>query len=195
MNAEELNRLIEKYYNGISTEEEEKVLRDHFKENNIPEGYEAEKVIFGYYTTTGEVPEPSEVFEARILSGIDATDIKVGSQKFRKFILPYLSAAAGLLILAGSWFFFVHRTEPANTFTDPKIAYAETVKILLNVSSQLNHGAQALKPVGKISEMTTKSFKSINRSTGIIERSMTNLNNFQKAIELHDVTVKASINK
>jgi hypothetical protein len=195
MNAEELNRLIEKYYNGISTEEEEKVLRDHFKENNIPEGYEAEKVIFGYYTAAGEVPEPSEGFEARILSGIDATDIKVGSQKFKKFILPYLSAAAGLLILAGSWFFFAHRTESADTYTDPKIAYAETVKILLNISSQLNHGAQALKPVGKISEMTTKSFKSISRSTGIIERSITNLNNFQKAIELHDVTVKASINK
>ena len=31
MNEEELNRLLEKYYNGESTEEEEKTLREFFR--------------------------------------------------------------------------------------------------------------------------------------------------------------------
>jgi len=195
MNAEELNRLIEKYYNGESTEEEERTLKDHFKKDGIPEGYEAEKIIFGYYTAAGEVPEPSVGFEARIISGIDASDIKGGSRKFRKFILPYMSAAAGVLILAGSWFFFVHRPEPSDTFKDPVIAYAETMKILRNVSSQLNHGAQTLEPIGKINEMTTRSFESINKSAKIIGKSIKNLNDIQKAIEMNNVPVKKSINK
>jgi hypothetical protein len=195
MNAEELNRLIEKYYNGESTEEEERSLRDHFKNHDIPVGYEAEKVIFGYYATAGEVHEPSEGFEARIMSGIDATDTKGGSLKFKRFILPYLSAAAGILILAGSWFFFVHRPEPSDTFKDPVIAYAETMKILRNVSSQLNHGFEALEPVGKINEMTVRSFKSINKSAKIIGKSIKNLNDVQKEIEMNNVPVKKSINK
>lgn len=195
MNVEELNRLLEKYYKGESTEEEEKILREYFKENNVPESYEAEKDIFGYFIADRKVPEPSFDFEARILAGIDASDSKRGSQKIRKYVLLSLSAAAGLLVLAGSYFFLVHRTEPGDTFTDPETAYAETMKILVDVSSQLNHGAQALDPVSKINEMTTKSFEAINKSTIIIEKNLKNLNYIQKAIEITNVPADNKINK
>ena len=72
MNEEELKRLIEKYYNGISTDEEEKALRGYFSKNNAPQGYEAEKEIFSFYNEAGEVPEPSADFEARIIKALDA---------------------------------------------------------------------------------------------------------------------------
>ncbi len=36
MNEEELKRLIEKYYNGESTEEEERSLRDYFARKRYP---------------------------------------------------------------------------------------------------------------------------------------------------------------
>lgn len=195
MNAEELNRLIEKYYNGESTEEEEKTLREYFKKNNIPAGCETEKLIFGYYTAAGEISEPSPDFEARILAGIDASDSKRGLMKSRKYLLPYLSAAAGLLILAGSYFFFIHRTETGDTFKDTELAYAETIKILMGVSSQLNQGAKALEPISKIDEMTTKSFEAINKSTIIIEKNLKNLDYLQKAIEISNVSVSKKINK
>jgi hypothetical protein len=196
MNAEELNRLLEKYYNGESTEEEERNLREYFNEKNVPKGYETEKEIFRYYMAAGEVPEPSIDFEARILAGIDdASDSNKGSQKTRKLILTYMSAAAGLLILAGSYFFFVHKAEPGDTFTDPEIAYAETIKVLMAVSSQLNHGAQALEPVSKINEMTIKSFEAFNKSTIIIEKNLKNLDYLQKAIEITDVSLGGKINK
>jgi hypothetical protein len=195
MNEEDLNRLIDKYYRGESTEEEENALRDHFKKDDIPPGYEAEKVIFGYYALAGELPEPSENFKEMIMSAIEAYNPKTTSRKSGKYILRYLSAAAALLIFAGSWFFFVHRAEPEDTYSDPVIAYAETMKILRDVSSRLNHGTQALEPISKINEMTTRSFKSIKNSTGIIEKSIRNLDNFQKAIEIHEVPMKKSINK
>ena len=41
---------------------------------------------------------------------------KSRSARVRKFLIPLLSAAAGLLILAGSYFFFIHRTEPEDTY-------------------------------------------------------------------------------
>jgi len=194
MKEEELKKLIEKYYNGESTEDEEMALRVHFRQNDIPEEYEPEKAIFGYYAE-GAVPEPSEGFEYRILAGIDIYANKSGSQKIRKFLLPILSTAAGLLILTGSYIFFLHKAEPRDTFTDPKLAYSETMKILMEVSSQLNHGAKALEPVGKINKMTFKSFESINKSTTIIEKNLKNLDYLKKAVEIKNSPVEKSINK
>jgi len=195
MKEEELKRLIEKYYNGESTEEEESSLRDYFRKNNIPEGYEAEKVIFGYFDESTEVPEPSIDFEARILAGIDASESKRRSRTMKKYLLPILSAAAGLLILGGSYFYFIVRAEPRDTFTDPEIAYAETIKILRDVSSQMNRGTQVLEPVGKINKVTKKSFETINKSTRIVEKNLKNLELLNKAIEITHVPVEKNINK
>ncbi len=195
MKEEELKKLIEKYYNGESTEDEETALRDYFRQNDIPEGYETEKIIFGYYTASGKVPEPSLGFEDRILAGIDASFRKTDSKMIRNRLIQLLSAAAVLLILAGSYFFFINRSEPRDTFSDPQIAYAETMKILLDVSSQLNRGTKPLEPVGKINKMTTKSFESINKSTKIIVKSLKNLDYLQKGIEITSKPVDKNINK
>jgi len=93
----------------------------------------------------------------------------------RRILIPVLSAAAGLIILAGSYFFFVHEKLPEDTFSDPKIAYAETMKILMDVSTQLNHGTQSLQAVGKMDEMKVKSFKSINKSTVLVQKNLRSL--------------------
>ena len=58
------------------------------------------------------------------------------------------------------------------------------MKILMDVSAKLNHGTQALQPIGKINEMTTKSFESINKSTSVIEKNLKNLDYLQKAYEI-----------
>ncbi len=141
------------------------------------------------------MPEPSIDFEARILAGIDASEIAKGSRRIRRYIVPLLSAAAGLLILAGSYFFFVKRHDSEDTFSDPQIAYAETVKILRDVSAQMNYGAQVLEPIAKMNEMTKKSFETINKSTRIVEKNLKNLDNLKKAIELNQTPVDKNVNK
>ena len=195
MNEEELKRLIEKYYNGESTELEENILKEFFRKENIPEGYEAEKLIFSYYTESADIPGPSIDFEARIMAGIDSSGRNIGEQKLRRYILPILSAAAGLLILVGSYFLIVTNAEKGDTFTDPKLAYAETIKILRDVSSQLNRSARVLEPVGKINEMNKRSFASINKSAGIVERNLKNLDYLHKAVEITHVSDEKNINK
>jgi hypothetical protein len=195
MNTEELNRSLEKYYKGESTAAEERDLRVFFSGSIIPEGYDTEKALFSYYMTVSEVPEPSSDFEERILSGIDESEINITSRKYRRFILAVLSTAAGVLILTGSYFFIVHRSEPRDTFSDPKLAYAETMKILMDISSQLNHGAIALEPVTRINSMTKKSFAAINESTNIVEKNLRSLDYLQKAIAISNIKDANSINK
>ena len=185
MNEWELNRLIEKYYNGISTEEDEKALRAYFIENSAPPGYETEKEIFTFFMESTEVPEPTADFEARIRKVFDVSSAKNRSGRLRKLLIPFISAAAGILILVGSYFFLIHRDDTQDTFTDPEIAYAETMKILMDVSSQLNHGAGSLRPVGKINEMKIKSFESINKSAVLIEKNLKSLEYLRNSTEIN----------
>jgi hypothetical protein len=191
MKEEDLKRLIDRYYSGESTEEEEIVLKGYFREDNIPEGYEAEKVIFGFYSESEDIPEPSVDFEARILAGIDASE----RHGIKKYLIPLISAAAGLLLLAGSYFYFTSRTDPTDTFKDPQVAYAETIKILRDVSSQLNRGTQILEPVGKMNEVTKKSFETINKSTRIVGKNLKSLNYLQKSDKINQNPAGKSINK
>lgn len=187
MKEQELKHLLEKYYNGDSTVSEEHLLREYFRKDNVPAGYEAEKVIFGYYSDSIDIPEPSADFETRMMAGVDSS-MKIGRQrKMRRLLMPYLSAAAGIIIMLGSYFFFLQKSEPMDTFSDPELAYAETVKILKEVSASLNHGVKALEPVGKINEMKEKSFAAINMSKIMVEDKFRNFEYLQKAVEITNV--------
>jgi hypothetical protein len=195
MNREDLNRLLEKYYNGESTEEEELEIRLFFNGNIIPEGYEAERALFSYYNNAMEVPEPSADFEARIISGINGSEKTAQVRRSRKLILTVLSTAAGVIIMTGSYFFFVNRNETDDTYSDPKLAYAETMKILFDVSARMNKGAVMLEPVTRINDITTKSFTAINKTTNIVGKNLRSLDYLQKAIELTNTSIANSTNK
>ena len=194
MKEEDLKRLIDRFYKGESSEEEENILREFFRKSDVPEGYEAEKEIFSFYTGSENIPEPSIDFEARILAGIDASERVSGSKKTKKYIISIMSAAAGLLLLAGSYFYFTSKAEPTDTFKDPEMAYAETIKILRDVSFQLNRRLQVLEPVGKMNEVTKKSFVTINKSTRIVEKSLKNLNYLQKSDKIKQYPSSKNIN-
>jgi hypothetical protein len=175
MNAEELNSLVEKYYNGDTSREEEIFLRDFFTGDSVPDGYEAESEIFSFYKLNDEIPVPSEDFESKILARINDAERKKDKFNIRVYLIPILGAAASILIMAGSWIFFAKKVELRDTFSDPKIAYAETRKILLDVSAKMNHATLALEPVGKMNKMKAKSFDAINKSTVIIEKNLKSL--------------------
>ncbi len=175
MNAKELDKLLEKYYSGESTEAEEIILKDYFNGDNILSGYETEREIFLFYHTEGEIPEPSADFEIRIMEGIDNFGKKEKSYFFRRYMFPLIGAAASILIVAGTYLVLNQKTGMMDSFTDPQIAYQETRKILFDVSAKMNRATLALEPVGKMSEMTSRSFSAINKSTGIIEKNIRSL--------------------
>lgn len=91
--------------------------------------------------------------------------------------------AAGILILAGTYFFFIQKSEPRDTYSDPEIAYVETMKILYNVSNRLNHGTNALGQLGELSEETNRSINKINKSTAILKEKMKPLDNMLRTMK------------
>jgi hypothetical protein len=194
MKTEDLNKLLEKYYDGGTSEAEEQVLRQFFRGNDIPAGYEAEKEIFGFYSGFEKIPEPSADFEKRILAAVDRS-VSVSVRMKRKLVYSLVSAAAGLLILIGSYFFFTNRAETPDTFSDPELAYAETMKILFNVSSKLNQGTRPLNSLGKMQAYSSMGLGAIDRSATIAEEKMKNLGYIRKVMDMVTLPTGDSLNK
>jgi hypothetical protein len=180
MKKEELDRLISRYYTGSTTKEDERELISFFSGNDIPDGYEAEKAIFRYLEDASEIPEPSPDLEARIIAGLDFSE---NQGRVRRLLITLSGVAAAIIIMTGSWFLLTTSNKPADTFTDPQLAYEETLKILYDVSSRMNQGAAAMEPFTKINS-SLKSLQVISKSTETFQNSFRSLDHLQKAIEI-----------
>jgi hypothetical protein len=194
MKKQDLDQLLEKYYKGESTEQEESILSAFFSRNDVPDGYETEKAIFGFYRSAADMPEPSSDFEKRIIESINETEKRIIFKKLSSTIFPLLSAAAAILILAGTWFFFIHQKDIKDTFTDPHVAYNETLKILYNVSNQLNLAERALEPVSEMTALPVKSLDPLSKSRKILGKSLEDLGSLHIEIENKNLPDKENNN-
>jgi len=169
MKEEKLKQLLDRYYDGNTSAEEEKELKDYFSGTDIFPGYEAEKEIFTHYANAEKAAISSIGFESGIIKAVDGLETSQRLRIIRKRYITFLSAAATILFLVGSWFIFFNETEPADSFSDPRIAYAETMKILNDVSVKLNKGKMALQPIGKLNTAARDGIRSLDRSVSVME--------------------------
>ncbi|HKK41552.1 MAG TPA: hypothetical protein VJ963_04020 [Bacteroidales bacterium] len=198
MKKEELDKLLAKFYNGETTEAEEELLRFYFTTGDVPPGYETESDVFSFYNNALDVPEPSGDFEKRILEGIDRAQGRERKGSYRRQVITFLSAAAAAVLFVISFFMLNRSVEPRDTYTDPKIAYNETMKILMSVSTQLNNGVKALEPVSRINEVAQRSFeplKSLNKTSMMVDKNLRSLDYLDRAIEFTNTTDLKRINK
>ena len=163
MNTKEIKQLLEKYYNGESSIDEELILKDFFSREIVPDELEIEKDIFIYYSESSAIHLPSEGFGTRIINAIDDYEKNHAGFRWSRIYRTVTGIAAGILILAGSYFFFTYRSEPADTFSDPEIAYNEAMKILYVVSSRLNNGTRELEKVGMMQDAVNESIITLKR--------------------------------
>ena len=122
MKEELLKELLEKYYNGDTSVEEELSLKEYFSGDEVHPGYEAEKEIFRLYSASEEITAPDDGLEARIKLAIDHLEEHQSKQTpvIRRYTV--MSIAAALLILVASYFMLKHHAEPEDTFSDPRLA-------------------------------------------------------------------------
>ena len=172
MKEELLKELLEKYYKGDTSVEEELILKEYFSGEGVLPGYEAEQEIFRAYSASGEIIAPDDEFESRIKSAIDELERNrvPHAPVIRRFTI--VSIAAALLILIVSYFMLKHQAEPKDTFSDPRLAYAETMKVLNEVSLKLNKGTAALKPVGKFKRAAESGIGKVSKSATLLTESL-----------------------
>lgn len=182
MNTGEIYSLLERYYEGKCSDDEEQALRKFFREEAVPPELEIEKEMFSFYDASISVPQPDSGFEGRIISAIDKTENRKYIINTRRYLFAVMSTAAALLLLIGSWYFFIRRTEPADTFKDPQLAYNETIRILYHVSSKMNTGIDAMEPARKARATAVNGIDRVGKSTGMINKNLKSLDYFRKAM-------------
>jgi hypothetical protein len=58
------------------------------------------------------------------------------------------------------------------------------MKILMSISAKLNRANSVLEPVGRLNELTVRSFETIRKSTRTVEKRLKNLDYLNKVLEI-----------
>ncbi len=157
MDLKTAEQLVKKYFAGETSPEEEFQLKEFFRTSeNIPEHLMPEKELFSMYTEASDEELPMDDFMENLEKVIDKQTLKAVNFRGTTFYW-ILGIAAGVALLIGSYFLFLEKPRITNnqlalqdTYTNPKLAYEETQKILLYVSQTINKGTAKLSNVSKI---------------------------------------------
>ncbi len=149
MTTEEIILLLDRYYNAETTPREERLLRDFFQGDDVPEALRHEKALFGQlYAPAPAVPEG---METRLNRAIEAWNMveKSGKRKARNDSMRWMiGMAASLLLLCTLGFYLNNRESTAapytagkvETYDNPKDAMSETERVLTKFSLAINKG-------------------------------------------------------
>jgi hypothetical protein len=166
---ERIRKMLERFYQGETTLEEEKWLEDYFSSTTVPEELLADKELFRTFGSSGDSIVVPHDLNRKILERIDREERKV--LRTRRISLFSLSGlAAGLLVMIAVYLFFLRTDRPAllashqltDTYKDPMDAYEEAKRTLAFVSEKLNYGTSELKHVQQLSKTATDPLKSLS---------------------------------
>lgn len=150
MNKHNIQQLLDRFYEGQTSEEEEDRLRTYFRSENAPSEW-AEEQKFWNEMQIPNIPVP-EGMEKRIEAKINSlanTGKKATNMQRHSMRLWISSIAVGLLLcVAGYHFYSIQKqtgSQEPDTFSNPQEAYAETQKALILFSSKLNEGLNKME--------------------------------------------------
>jgi len=150
----QIEELIEKYYNGDTSLEEERKLQWFFQTQPVPERLKSEAQMFRYYYLRKN-DEPAGNLNKKLGDLIDQQSQKRVLFGTSKSFYWISGVAASILILVGLWIglntnWFNNQQAYQDTFEDPQLAYLETKRVLYMVSNKLNQGTRNLQNLNKL---------------------------------------------
>ena len=144
MNECQIKLLVEKYFEGLTSRDEEQMLRTYFRQDDILEEWKAYQPIFRYYS---DAPRELNIPTADELTAINTAVVNRRQMRFRNIQWFSVAAAACLVLFVGMRFSMNTQTDiPATSFayidgkrqTNLEIIQAEALKSLENLTED-NH--------------------------------------------------------
>ena len=157
-----IEKLLERYYNAETSEQEEQMLKDFFFNEDVPPYLQAEKAMF-LQLQASDVPEGLEERLAQQIDQWGLSEQKV-QKKPRVFRLQWIgSIAASLLLLIGmSW--YMYEPPRKDTCATPEEAYAHAEKALILFSEALNKGLRPIEAMEKTNQSIRKQINKLNNT-------------------------------
>ncbi|MDX9694435.1 MAG: hypothetical protein RBT49_01470 [Bacteroidales bacterium] len=178
MKKQEMKSLLEKYFNGETSTEEEKKILAYFSGNDIDPELNAEKVYFNFLENEKKQLLAQEDISEKIWETIEKSDKKptINLNQFTKFSKVILAIAAGIVItiVSVTLIKFEYSSKKDNqlfsdTYKDPEIAYQEAKKAMLFISEKLNKGTDPMQSLKSFNEGTENLGLIDNMDKGLIE--------------------------
>lgn len=159
MDYREVRELLEKYWQGESTLQEEKQLKDFFSlhKENLPTDLQQVAELFNFYEV-----EASQSMGDISLPGTDHLKVKRNSKTIR--LKRYWKYAAIFILLLGSVLWYQSTTHQSqnnnvvakNTYEDPEKAFEATQKALQILAANLNKGKEGMQKIALFHEAEQK---------------------------------------
>lgn len=154
-NKTDIRRLLDLYYEGKTSSSDESALRDYFARPDTDPEFDDDKLFFGAITGDDSSIEVPAELEQRLNSAIDSWEESeqkaVAARRRFKFISFRRTIgiaasitvlfAIGAMLLGHQW----QNREPADTFTDPMEAYAETQRVLTLFANTIDKSMQGME--------------------------------------------------
>ena len=164
----EIRKLLDRFYTGETTLEEEQILQDYFSSTSIPEELMPDRDLFRTLGTSDSVAVP-EGLNQKILDVIDQQEKKVVRTR-RISVFSLSGLAAGLLVVIALYMGYFRADRPGmlahqmnDTYENPQDAYEEARRTLAYVSAKLNTGTSGLEHVKQVSKATSDPLKSLSK--------------------------------
>ncbi len=153
MNDEKIKQLLDAYYNGTATREEEQDLVAFFLgDQDVPERWKEAKRTFLLVYHTAQIPLP-EGLEERLVERLDKQINKNKRIALNRTLYRITAIAAVALLCVGIAFYQGAATGSsktiADTYTDPHEAAQVAGKALAFMSSNLNKGLEQVDDANK----------------------------------------------
>jgi len=180
MKQEEIKKLVEKFFSGETTGQEELQLRSYFQLNKVPDELKAVK---NYFDAMSELEEETldASFDKMLMSRI-TKDEPERKNKIWIYSLTSVAAAVALLLTVWMGTDLLKPKEVYGTVNDQKIAFAETKKILLEVSAKLNDGLDPAKTTVNMIEKNVIKAGEVGKINYVLKKAGT-INKLEKANE------------
>jgi hypothetical protein len=148
MEHNNIEQLLERYFEGETTLAEEKTLKSYFSSSAVPPHLEHYIPLFMHYNKV-----QNEQFKGTLLLINKRSNSKM-----------WLSIAASVVVMLGvSIYTFQMYNQPVNedlgTINDPEVAFKETQKALNMISEHINTGIHSVHYLEEYEQSKNKIFK------------------------------------
>lgn len=153
MDYKYIQQLVERYFDGETTLEEEQILRSFFRQENVPAQLKVYQDLFRYEDEAGKM-ELGDDFDAKILEAVGQPVVKARSISLKARLQPFYRAAAIVAIVltvgnAAQRSFTDSSDEEmtgesyTSTFTEPAASLQQVTTAVNMVSEGMSNEVQA----------------------------------------------------
>lgn len=172
METQEILRLLQRYFDGETTENEEQQLHAYFQSGNVADELEEYTEFFSGIAALSNVADDPSI-EEDVMDYILENEYR-DKTKYRSMWKTVTAIAASVIVVLGGFLFYQEQQKPFNdTFDNPQEAYAYAAKTLHFVGSKYNEGMVHLaefkklkkgsEPVKKATEPVVEFYEGIKK--------------------------------